>query len=124
MVHCTGEPRNTRAGAGLCREDRQSRDHPEIIPAARATDENAPERPETLTTMRNRIRKLINTDRTIFPAVYERLAADPHAEVPGPDGIRHQLVARIKAEIAAGTYLTDEKWLAAESRLLRTFGDE
>ncbi|MFO0826400.1 MAG: flagellar biosynthesis anti-sigma factor FlgM [Gemmataceae bacterium] len=40
-------------------------------------------------------------------------------EVPGPDGIRHELVARIRREIAAGTYDTEEKWLAAEEALLR-----
>jgi hypothetical protein len=40
-------------------------------------------------------------------------------EQPGPDGIRHGLVARIRAEIAAGTYDTEEKWLAAEAELLR-----
>ena len=39
------------------------------------------------------------------------------AEAPGPDGIRHGLVARIRTEIAAGTYDTDEKWLLAEDRL-------
>jgi len=44
-------------------------------------------------------------------------AAPPAAEVPGPDGIRHELVARVRREIAAGTYDTDEKWLAAEERL-------
>ena len=27
-----------------------------------------------------------------------------HDEEPGPDGIRHALVARVRAEIAAGTY--------------------
>lgn len=40
-------------------------------------------------------------------------------EQPGPDGIRHALVARVKSEIAAGTYDTEEKWLAAEEALLR-----
>ena len=40
-------------------------------------------------------------------------------EQPGPDGIRHGLVARVRAEIAAGTYDTEEKWLAAEEALLR-----
>jgi hypothetical protein len=40
-------------------------------------------------------------------------------EQPGPDGIRHELVARIRREIAAGTYDTEEKWLAAEAELLR-----
>jgi len=43
------------------------------------------------------------------------------AEVPGPDGIRHELVARVRREIAAGTYDTEEKWLAAEEALLRRF---
>jgi hypothetical protein len=40
-------------------------------------------------------------------------------EQPGPDGIRHELVARIRREIAAGTYDTEEKWLVAEAALLR-----
>ncbi len=40
-------------------------------------------------------------------------------EKPGPDGIRHELVARIRREIAAGTYDTEEKWLAAEEAMLR-----
>ena len=69
--------------------------------------------------MLNRIPKRLRTDREISPAVLERLATDAKAEVPGPDGIRHNLVHRIRAEIAAGTYLTEERWLAAESRLLR-----
>ena len=51
------------------------------------------------------------------------LAADPTpiaaAEPPGPDGIRHELVARVRREIEAGTYDTEAKWLAAEERLLR-----
>ncbi len=41
------------------------------------------------------------------------------AEVPGPDGIRHELVARVRQQIAAGTYDTEEKWLLAEEALLR-----
>ncbi len=39
--------------------------------------------------------------------------------VPEMDGIRHELVARIRAEIEAGTYDTEEKWLAAEELLIR-----
>lgn len=35
------------------------------------------------------------------------------------DGIRHELVARVRREIEAGTYETEEKWLAAEEMLLR-----
>jgi hypothetical protein len=41
------------------------------------------------------------------------------AEQPGPDGIRHELVARVRREIEAGTYDVEAKWLAAEERLLR-----
>ncbi len=40
-------------------------------------------------------------------------------EQPATDGIRHKLVARIRQEIAAGTYDTEEKWLAAEEKLFR-----
>jgi hypothetical protein len=46
-------------------------------------------------------------------------AAGSACEAPGPDGIRHELVARVRREIAAGTYDTEEKWLAAEAELLR-----
>ena len=45
-------------------------------------------------------------------------AATSNPEEPGPDGIRHGLVARVRAEIAAGVYDTEEKWLAAEEALL------
>jgi hypothetical protein len=41
------------------------------------------------------------------------------AAAPPADGIRHDLVARVRAEIAAGTYDTEERWLAAEEQLLR-----
>jgi hypothetical protein len=40
-------------------------------------------------------------------------------EAKGPDGIRHELVARIRQQIADGTYDTEEKWLLAEEALLR-----
>jgi hypothetical protein len=43
-------------------------------------------------------------------------------EQPGPDGIRHDLVARVRREIEAGTYDTEAKWLAAEELLLRRVG--
>lgn len=49
---------------------------------------------------------------------FVRQPLDAHAEQPGPDGIRHGLVARIRREIASGTYLTEDRWLAAEERLL------
>jgi hypothetical protein len=35
------------------------------------------------------------------------------------DGIRHDLVARIRQQIADGTYETEEKWRRAEEALLR-----
>jgi hypothetical protein len=41
------------------------------------------------------------------------------AEKKGPDGIRHDLVARVRQQIADGTYDTEEKWLLAEEALLR-----
>ncbi|MFO0935596.1 MAG: flagellar biosynthesis anti-sigma factor FlgM [Gemmataceae bacterium] len=66
--------------------------------------------------MHNRIRQHLTS--SLPDAIRERLTMDCRAEVPGPDGIRHKLVARIKAEIAAGTYDTEERWLAAEKRLL------
>lgn len=48
-----------------------------------------------------------------------RFARRPAAAAPPPvDGIRHDLVARVRAEIAAGTYDTEARWLAAEERLL------
>lgn len=66
------------------------------------------------------------TESAPAPVLPNRLArtggaADPDAdpELPGPDGIRWGLVARVRAEIAAGTYDTPEKWAAAEERLLR-----
>ncbi len=34
------------------------------------------------------------------------------------DGIRHELVARIRQQIADGTYETEEKWRLAEEALL------
>jgi hypothetical protein len=38
---------------------------------------------------------------------------------PTGDGIRHELVARIRREIEAGTYDTEERWRLAEERLLQ-----
>jgi anti-sigma28 factor (negative regulator of flagellin synthesis) len=44
-------------------------------------------------------------------------------EEKGADGIRHELVARIRQQIADGTYDTEEKWLLAEEALLRRIED-
>jgi hypothetical protein len=41
-----------------------------------------------------------------------------YPETPGPDGIRHGLVARVRAAIAAGYYDHPALWLAAEEALL------
>ena len=40
------------------------------------------------------------------------------AETPGADGIRWGLVNRVRAEIAAGVYDTEEKLAQAEERML------
>jgi hypothetical protein len=42
----------------------------------------------------------------------------PAREDRAGDGIRHDLVARVRKEIAAGTYDTPERWEAALDRLL------
>lgn len=41
-----------------------------------------------------------------------------HPEQPAADGIRHGLVARLRAAIAAGYYDHPALWLAAENALL------
>jgi len=43
-------------------------------------------------------------------------------EAKGADGIRHELVARVRQQIADGTYDTEERWLRAEEALLRRVG--
>lgn len=58
------------------------------------------------------------TRLTVVPAA-ETQRDGAAAEVRGPDGIRHELVARIRQQIADGTYDTEEKWLLAEEALLR-----
>lgn len=90
--------------------------------------ERLPDRPipsgREMLTMRDPSPRHWNRWRAVFPtpdAVANRMAglADlARLEMPGPDGIRHGLVARVRAEIAAGTYDTEEKWLAAEEALL------
>lgn len=54
------------------------------------------------------------------PVPAEPVSADVRAdEVAGPDGIRHELVERIRQQIADGTYDTEERWLQAEDALIR-----
>lgn len=78
------------------------------------------------------------TLRSAPPAAFDRMArltlpsgsdtkpvpvsADRSVEAKGPDGIRHDLVARVRQQIADGTYDTEEKWLLAEEALLRRIG--
>jgi hypothetical protein len=58
-----------------------------------------------------------------LPAGFDRTppAVPPelHAEAPGPDGIRHGLVAHVRQLIAEGAYDTPERWAAAEEQLFR-----
>jgi hypothetical protein len=49
----------------------------------------------------------------------EPVSVGTEPEARGPDGIRHELVARVRQQIADGTYDTEEKWLLAEEALLR-----
>ena len=58
-------------------------------------------------------------DRMTRLADVQPAASRAAAEEVGPDGIRHELVARIRTQIAEGTYDTEEKWLLAEEALLR-----
>lgn len=63
------------------------------------------------------------------PAAFDRMTrlaetapnvvASTVVESKSSDGIRHELVARIRQQIADGTYDTEEKWLLAEEALLR-----
>jgi len=64
-------------------------------------------------------------DHTARLTVGTVVGPDPVAineEARGPDGIRHELVARVRQQIADGTYDTEEKWLLAEEALLRRIG--
>jgi hypothetical protein len=42
------------------------------------------------------------------------------AVAPGPDGIRHGLVAHVRQLIADGVYDTPQRWEAAQDRLLES----
>jgi hypothetical protein len=52
------------------------------------------------------------------PACGPAVPAELKAEAPGPDGIRHGLVAHVRRLIAEGAYDTPDRWAAAEERLL------
>src|SRR5436190_7704483 len=62
--------------------------------------------------------KLVSKPNADNGSGFVRKALMAAGEQPGPDGIRHGLVARVRAEIAAGTYDTEERWRAAQERLL------
>jgi hypothetical protein len=77
------------------------------------------------------------TFRSTPPAAFDRMmrlspapdpqpvsvSADGGAEAKRSDGIRHELVARVRQQIADGTYDTEERWLLAEEALLRRICD-
>lgn len=58
------------------------------------------------------------------PLALARAAIASAMEQPAADGIRHGLVARIRREIEAGTYDTEERWLLAEEALIRRITGE
>jgi hypothetical protein len=110
----------------LCRESWQYEHQTLLVPRSRDTNT------ETITMRDSRARHwqrwrftlaqppagVVNRLRTPAPVpAVPAVAAE--REMPGLDGIRHELVARVRREIAAGTYDTEEKWLAAEAELLR-----
>lgn len=75
----------------------------------------------------------VTTVRSAPPAAFDRMCrltpdAKPvsgcvEPEAKDPDGVRHELVARVRQQIADGTYDTEEKWLRAEEALLRRICD-
>jgi hypothetical protein len=66
----------------------------------------------------------ITGERSWWPrTAEEEFAADQAPSLDDPN-IRADLVRRIRAEIAAGTYDTPEKWEAALDRLWRRLGQE
>jgi len=58
----------------------------------------------------------VTGDRTWWPRSPEELLEDA-VRLPDDPHIRAELVRRIRAEIAAGTYDTPEKWEAALDKL-------
>ena len=58
---------------------------------------------------------------SVRPTASDRLTARGGLgplELPDADGVRRELVERVKAAIAAGRYDTDDVWAEAEARLL------
>jgi hypothetical protein len=55
-------------------------------------------------------------------ACSEEACGEEEGPVSGPEEIRWDLVARVRGEIASGTYETEEKWEAALDRLLGRLG--
>jgi hypothetical protein len=50
------------------------------------------------------------------------LTASPSADVVPEEEIRHDLVARVRREIAEGTYDTPDKWETALARMVNRIG--
>ena len=57
--------------------------------------------------------------RVPLPALPQTVPLSATAEEPGPDGVRHELVARVKSAIEAGYYDSDDIWDRVEGRLMR-----
>lgn len=55
-------------------------------------------------------------------AAHPEQESKPAEKTDNSDGIRHELVERVRREIAAGVYDTPEKWEAALDRLLARLG--
>jgi hypothetical protein len=55
-------------------------------------------------------------------ACSEEACGEEERPADGPEEIRWELVARVRGEIASGTYETEEKWQAALDRLLGRLG--
>jgi Anti-sigma-28 factor, FlgM len=65
----------------------------------------------------------VTSDRNWWPRSPQELLGDAVPALDDPQ-IRADLVRRIRAEIAAGTYDTPEKWEAALDKLWKRLGEQ
>jgi len=68
-----------------------------------------------------------NTVETAYPGGQRVNTMDKRTRKPDPQDdpqIRHELVERVRREIAAGTYETPEKWRIAINRLQQRLEEE
>jgi hypothetical protein len=66
----------------------------------------------------------VSKDRDWWPTTLEGAAIATVSDVRDDDEIRLDLVRRVRAEIAAGTYDTPEKWEVALDRLCERLCEE